>query len=145
MIGRRRWISSMNSTSPGSRLVRIAARSPVRCWSGGDAEGRSHLERDDVGERRLAEAGGAEQEDVVEALPPLARRADEDLQVVDDLALADVLLQPLGAERGVDAQILGIGCPGEDSFVGLHRAPFYPDRFPIPPKALTPARKRYSL
>ena len=30
----RRWISSMNSTSPACRLVRMAARSPVRAMAG---------------------------------------------------------------------------------------------------------------
>ena len=34
MLWLRRWISSMNKTSPASRLVRMAARSPVRSMAG---------------------------------------------------------------------------------------------------------------
>ena len=36
----RRWISSMNSTSCGSRLVRMAARSPARSSTGPEVERR---------------------------------------------------------------------------------------------------------
>ena len=36
--GLRRWISSMNSTSRGSRLVRMAARSPALASTGPDVE-----------------------------------------------------------------------------------------------------------
>jgi hypothetical protein len=65
----------------------MAARSPAR----------PHLGRDDVRERRLAEPRWAEEEDVVEALAALAGGADEHPQVVEDLLLADVLVEPLRA------------------------------------------------
>ena len=82
--------------------------------SGGGAQGRSHLAGDDVGEGRLAEAGGAEEEDVVERLAALAGGADEHPQVVDDLLLPDVLLEPLRAQRRLDPEVLGVRDAGEE-------------------------------
>ena len=89
----------MKSTSPGSRFVRIAdeiagllerrARRSMRM-------ARAHLVGDDVGERGLAEAGRAEEEDVIERLAALARGRDGDLEVRLDLLLADVLLEATG-------------------------------------------------
>ena len=75
-----RWISSMNRTSLGSRLVRIAARSPGALEHGarGLAQVHAHLARDDVRERGLAEPRRAEEQHVVERLLALARRLDED-------------------------------------------------------------------
>src|SRR4029079_12904578 len=52
-------------------------------------EGRPHLAREDVRERRLAEAGRAAEEDVVEGLLPAARGLAADLQVLPVPGLAD--------------------------------------------------------
>ena len=65
----------MNRISPASRLVRIAARSPVFSidGSGGDADRRVHLAGDDVGQRRLAQTRRAVEQHVVERLAALPR------------------------------------------------------------------------
>ena len=73
-----RWISSMNSTSPSSRLVSSAARSPDLAITGpgGGAEPHAHLARDDLRERRLAEPRRPEEQHMVERLAArLARPA----------------------------------------------------------------------
>src|SRR4029077_12060728 len=112
---------------------------PFEDRAGGGAQGRSHLAGDDVGEGRLAEAGGAgeggggggrlaeaggaEEEDVVGRLAALAGGADEHPQVVDDLLLSDVLLEPLRAQRRLDPEVLGVRDAGEEVvFDGGHGA-----------------------
>jgi hypothetical protein len=55
---------------------------------------------------------------VVQALPALAGGAQEDPQVVDDLLLADVLVEPLRPQGGLDPEVLRIGDPGEDAVIG---------------------------
>jgi hypothetical protein len=59
-----------------------------RCNAHRDA----HLGGDDVRERRLAEAGRAVEEEVIERLAPLLRRVDGDTDVVLELLLADELI-----------------------------------------------------
>jgi hypothetical protein len=49
-----------------------------------------------VGERGLAEAGRAVEEQVVERLVPLFRRVDGDAKVVLELLLTDELVEPAG-------------------------------------------------
>ena len=71
---------------------------------GGRADGaQRHAERvgDEVRQRRLADAGRAREEHVVERLAAALRRCDEDLEVVDHLGLADVLVEAARAQRGV--------------------------------------------
>jgi hypothetical protein len=57
------------------------------------------LAREDMGERRLAEAGRAGEEDVIERLAAPLRRLRVHAEVLDDLLLPDVLLERGGAER----------------------------------------------
>ena len=78
--GTRRWISSMKRTSPSSRLVRMAARSPARSRAGPEVMCRphAHLVGDDAGQRGLAQAGRAGEEQVVGGLAPPAGRLEED-------------------------------------------------------------------
>ena len=57
----------------------------------GRAQVDAELVGDDVAERRLAEAGRAEQQHVVHRLAAHPRRADEDLELLARLGLADVL------------------------------------------------------
>src|SRR3546814_20883628 len=47
-------------------------------------------------------AGRAEEQDMVQRIAPAARRLDEHAQIVARRRLADELVQPLGAKRGVD-------------------------------------------
>ncbi len=86
---------------------------PLEHRAGGGADGGAHLVGDDVGQRRLAQARGPEQQHVVERLAALARRLQEDLELVDHPLLADELLQPPRPERLLDVQLLGVGGAGE--------------------------------
>src|SRR5205085_1709840 len=70
--------------------------------AGGRAHFRVHLVGDDVGERRLAEAGRAGQQDVVERLATPARGPYEDAQVPGRLLLADVLGEPRRPQGKLD-------------------------------------------
>ena len=96
----------MNSTSPRSSFVRMAARSagrsrPDRTWTDGGA----HLVRDDVRERRLAETGRTEDQDVVERFAARAGRANEDVELLLDRPLADVLVEPHRSQRPIERTI----------------------------------------
>src|SRR5262245_24528007 len=70
--------------------------------AGGLAQVDAHLLRDDVRQGGLAEAGWAEQQDVVERLATSFRRLDEDLELAADLFLPDVLGQRAGPQRLLD-------------------------------------------
>src|SRR3954449_10600038 len=126
----------MNSTSPGSRLVRMAARSPARSSTGPAVVRRGApisaammlasvvLPRPGGPKRRTWSSGSpaprggrAEEEAGVERRAALAGGADEHPQVVDDLLLADVLVEPMRAQRRLDPEVLRIGDPGEDAVV----------------------------
>ena len=65
---------------------------------------RAHLPRDDVGERRLPEARGAEEEDVVERLAPPPRGRQEDAERLLQLRLADELPERRRPERDSPAR-----------------------------------------
>ena len=64
------------------------------------------LEKNDVGQRGLAQAGRAEQQHMVQRLAALACCADEDLELLTRLGLADVLGQQLGPQRALDRLLL---------------------------------------
>src|SRR5213075_1221366 len=66
----------------------------------------------------LAEAGRAEEEDVIERLAAIARRGDGDLEVGLDLVLADVLAEELGAEGELGLEIVCFWLRREDT---VHR------------------------
>ena len=70
------------------------------------AEIHAELVRDDVRERRLAEARRAENQHVIERLVPAARRLDEDAHLLLDGRLADVLVQPARAHAARDVLVL---------------------------------------
>ena len=84
---------------------------------GGGSEADSELAGDDLGERGLAEAGRAEEEDMVERVAAALRRLDEDPQILPRRLLADEIVERLGAQGGVD--ILGPPLPGDDPLL-LH-------------------------
>jgi hypothetical protein len=60
-----------------------------------------------VRQRGLAQAGRAEQQHVVERLAALARRADEDFELLAHLGLADVFVEQLGPQARSMASSLG--------------------------------------
>ena len=111
----------MKRTSLGSRLVRIAARSPARSSTGPEVclQVHAHLARDDVRERGLAQAGRAEEQHVVERFLALARGLDEDFELLADLLLAHVFGELARAQRALVAFLLRRGgCP-RDQAVGF--------------------------
>jgi hypothetical protein len=75
----------------------------------GGAELHAHFPRHQHGQRRLAEAGRAEEERVVERLAALLGGVDRDLQRRLHLRLADELVQPRRAQRRVGAGLFGEG------------------------------------
>ena len=80
---------------------------PLDRRAAGQLDLHAQLVRDDVGERRLAEAGRAVQQDVVERLPAHLGGGDKDGEVFLHLLLPDVIGHRLGAE-GV---LLGVQLP----------------------------------
>jgi hypothetical protein len=70
--------------------------------AGGLAQVDAHLGGDDMGQRGLAQAGRAEDQHVVERLLALARGLDVDLQLFADGFLAQVFVQALGTDAGLD-------------------------------------------
>ena len=94
----------MKRTSFFSRLVRIAARSFGFSSTGPEVWRRltpSSLAMM-CDERRLAEPGRAEQQHVVHRLAAHPGRADEDLELLARLRLADVLGEALRPQRALD-------------------------------------------
>ena len=74
---------------------------------GGRAEADAQLARDDLRQRRLAEAGRAVEQHVIERLAALARRRDEDAEIVAELALPDELVERQRTERRLRQILLG--------------------------------------
>ena len=81
---------------------------------GGGAKADAELARHDLRQRGLAEAGGTDEQHVVERLVALARRLDEDRQILARLRLADELAEQLRAQRSV-ADIVGTALGGDDA------------------------------
>ena len=81
---------------------------------GGAAHRHAQLVADDVRQRRLAEAGRAVEQHVIEGLAALARRLDRDQQVLADAILPDVLVHRARAQPGVVlALLVGGGAPDQ--------------------------------
>ena len=99
----------MNSTSPSSSLVRIAARSPARSSAGPgrDVQVHAHLGGDDAGQRGLAEPGRAGEQQVVDGLAAPPRGLEHDREVLLELALADELGERPRPQPGLD-DLLGV-------------------------------------
>src|SRR6266705_5552282 len=66
----------------------------------GGAKPDPKLAGDDLREGRLAEAGRAEKQHLVERLAPALRRLDKDAQIVTQLALANEFVEGKRADRG---------------------------------------------
>ncbi len=80
---------------------------PLQHRTRGGAALDAHLARDQHRQRGLAEARGAEEEDVVERLAAPTCRVDRDLQRGADLLLPDELVEPRRAQRRLGASLVG--------------------------------------
>ncbi len=78
---------------------------PLDGGAGGGADGDAEFGGDDRGERRLAEAGRAIEEDMIERLAARPRRLDGDREVRLHLLLPDVLRQPLGPQGRIEIEV----------------------------------------
>ena len=113
----RRWISSMKSTSPVCRLVRIAARSPMRSIAGPDVTrmltpiSAAMMYASVV----LPRPGGPYSSTWSSGSPRCARRLDADADVVLDLLLVDVLGEPLRAQRRIRLQVAVLRLASHDA------------------------------
>ena len=85
----------------------------------GRAEIDAELARDDLRQRRLAEAGRADEEDMVERLLAGAGGLDEHLEVGAGLRLADEIGQHLRPERGV-RRVVVANVRGDDAAHARH-------------------------
>ena len=96
------------------RQRREVRRERALVLDGGSADGaQGDVERvgDEVRQRRLADAGRAREEHVVERLAATLSGGHEDLQVVDDLGLPDVLVEAARAQRRVVLAERGVDEP----------------------------------
>ena len=84
----------------GGEVARFGDHRP-----GGGAKADAQLARDDLRQRRLAEARRPEEEDMVERVAAALGGLDEHAQILARRLLADELVERLGAQRGVE--ILG--------------------------------------
>ena len=96
---------------------------PVDGRAGGDADVLPHFRGDDAGQRRLAQAGGAVEQDVVQGVVPGQGRLDGDFQVFLRLLLADIVRQGMGAQGGFDVAVLPAGVRGHQSVHFAHGLP----------------------
>jgi hypothetical protein len=96
----------------GGKVARLCDHRPRR-----GAEADAKLARDDLGQRRLAEARRAEEEHMVERVAAPLRGIDEDPQILPRRLLADEIVERLRPERGVD--ILGPAIAADDALL-LH-------------------------
>src|SRR3990172_3816933 len=94
---------------------------PLDRRAGRVADVDPELAGDDRGERRLAEAGRAVQEDVVGRLFPRPGRLEQDAEVGLDLALADVLVERARPERALDGGLDRIRSVGRQQAEGVVR------------------------
>ena len=88
----------------------------------GGAKADAEFARHDLRQRGLAEAGGTDEQHVIQRLVTLARRLDEDREILARLRLADEFGQQLRAQRGV-ADIVGTALGGDDAGRRVHSLP----------------------
>src|SRR5438552_6200210 len=90
----------------------------LNCRTGRDAHRDAHLGSDDVGERRLAKAGRAIEEQVVERLVALLCRVHGDTEVVLELLLADELIEAAGPQGDIDCLFFVLRLAGDYALGG---------------------------
>ena len=88
--------------------------------TGGRAEIDAEFLRHDLRKRRLAEAGRADEEHMIECLAAVLRRLDEDLQVGARFRLASEVVQRLWPQGGID--VLAALFRRQQSVLVAHRA-----------------------
>src|SRR5579871_3892886 len=89
---------------------------------GGRTKSDAEFARDDLRQRGLAEAGRADEQNMIERLATLARRLDENGEVFARLRLADEFRQQLRAHGGV-AGIFVAALGRHDARRGVHSLP----------------------
>ena len=80
---------------------------PLDGRAAGRVQVHAQLAGDDVGQRRLAQAGRAVEQDVIGGFLALARRGQQDVEVLLDARLADVLGQRARPKARLDDRFLG--------------------------------------
>ena len=88
---------------------------------GGGAKADAEFARHDLRQRGLAEAGGTDEQHMVQRLAALARGLDEDREIGARLRLADEFGQQLRAQRGV-ADIVAAALGRDDAGGSGHAA-----------------------
>ena len=79
----------------------------------GDAQRDPELGGDDAGQRRLPGSRRSREEQMVDGLPALARRGEQDLEVLLQPLLAHELLQAARAQRGLLGPLDRVGARAE--------------------------------
>ena len=87
---------------------------PLDGRPGDGADPDAELLADHVGEARLAEAGRAGEQDVVERLAARASRRERDRELLLDPLLADEVVEPLRPERAVELLLVDLQVGGEE-------------------------------
>ena len=102
----------------------MAARSPARSMAGPERrpELRPDLGRDDRGQRGLAQARRAVQQDVIDRLRSLPRGVDQDPEVLLDPLLARELVETARAHGGLERGLFGQNLGAADPFDGHRRS-----------------------
>ena len=88
--------------------------------AGGGLDPDAHLDGHDVGQRRLAQAGRAVEQRVVERLAPLLGGDDAYVEVGLQPLLADVVLEAAGPQAPVQCVVVHMWLARDDAFVQLH-------------------------
>ena len=83
--------------------------------SRGRADLGTQLRGHDIGEGRLAEARWPIQQDVIDRFGPMARRVEQDRQVLLDPFLAGELVESARTDRRLERQLLGLNLRGADA------------------------------
>src|SRR4029077_3122890 len=121
----------------GEKSGEIAGLGNHRSRSGTEAD--AEFARDDLRQRGLAEPRRAYEQHMIERFAALARRLDEDGEVLARLRLAHEIRQKLRPQRGV-AGILGTAFGRDDAGGRVHFASsFSPSRISCETSAFSPA------
>jgi hypothetical protein len=87
--------------------------------TGGDAQRRAELGRDDHRESRLAESGRARKQDVVRRPTSLSCGVEDERELFADALLPDELAQPFRSQRRLDDGVVVDGFGGDDVDAGV--------------------------
>ena len=78
-------------------------------------QARAHLLGDDVGKGGFAQPGRAVKKNVAHRFAACGGGVEGDLELIDEILLADVLIEPGGAERGENPLLRRADFPGRDA------------------------------